>query len=436
MEGRRARWGRSDRTRVIVVGAGVVGLSCAYYLARAGAEVEVLERDRIGAGASSGNAGTVSAGHPPLNRPGRMVAALRQMLDPAGPLYVKPRWDPALWRWLSEFARHCTDEHVEHAMRVMAPLGKDALALFEELIAEEGIECGYRADGYLDVCGTDAGLQSARREASIIERYGYHPEILDGDDLRRRDPAFAPHLVGGVFYPDAATLRPESFLERLAEAVRRRGGAIREGVDVRGIRLDGPRCRGVHLRRRARAADGSAHADVDADAVVLATGPFSLTLAEQVGVRLPVQPGKGYHRDLPVGPGGAPPLRVGCVLHESSVFCTPMGDVVRLAGTMEFSGHNDVMRPARLRQLTHAARGSIPAIGHTDPTSEWVGRRPMSADGLPIVGRLGDASGLFVATGHGMLGLTLGPVTGEMIARLIMDGEDPRVPPLDPARFG
>jgi len=430
MEGARGR-ARTDRPRVVVVGGGVVGLSCAYYLARAGADVEVLERDRIGAGASSGNAGTVSAGHPPLNRPGRMVDALRRMLDPAGPLYVEPRWDPALWRWLADFGRHCTDDHVAHAMRVMAPLGKDALALFDEVIAEEGMECGYRADGYVDVCGTEEGFQSARREASVIERYGYHPEVIDGDELRRREPAFAPDLVAGVFYPEAATLRPEAFLEELTGAVRRRGGVIREGAAVEEILMEGHRCRGVRLRRGAIAVDG----EIGADAVVVATGPFSLGLAERVGVRLPVQPGKGYHRDLPVGPDGAPPLGVACVLHESSVFCTPMGDVVRLAGTMEFSGHNDVMRPARLHQLTRAARAAIPAIGNADPTSEWVGRRPMSADGLPIVGRLGDASGLFVATGHGMLGLTLGPVTGEMIANLVMHGEDARSVPLGPARF-
>lgn len=442
--------------RVVVVGGGVIGLSCAYYLARAGAEVVVLERDRVGAGASSGNAGTVSAGHPPLNGPGRIGAALRQMADPTSPLYVKPRWDPALWRWLLGFARHCTASHVEHAMRVMAPLGKDALSLFETLVAEERIECGYRSDGYFDVCRTEKGLTAARTEAEIIRRYGYHPELVDGDELRRREPHFAEDLLGGVYYPEAATLEPARFLAGLAEAARRRGVEVREGVQVMSVETLGGQVTSVTAvtAKRPITGDSSNTGDVHgrgkdsdprsreggegvvpADAVVLATGPFSKELARRVGVRLPVQPGKGYHRDVEVGPNGAPPLRVASVLHESSVFCTPMDTVVRFAGTMEFSGMDHVMRPARLRQLTSAARKAFPDLGTAQPVSEWVGLRPMSVDGLPIVGPLGGVEGLTVATGHGMLGLTLGPVTGEMVARVVMEGDDPRAGGLSPQRF-
>lgn len=404
----------------------MVGVSCAYYLARAGAGVTLLERDRIGAGASSGNAGTVSAGHPPLNRPGRVRQALARMLDPTSPLYVKPRWDPALWRWLIGFARRCTEEHVEHAMRVMAPLGKDALVLFDALVQEERIECEYRAEGYYDVCSTVEGLDSARREAEIIERFGYHPEIVDGDELRRREPAFGAGLAGGVFYPEAATLDPALFVTRLARAATRHGAIVREGTRVRSVLAAGGRATGVRL------AGGET---VAADAVVLATGPFDARIARELGTKLPVQPGKGYHRDVDVGPNGAPRLRVACVLHETSVFCTPMDTVVRFAGTMEFSGMNSVLRPERLRQLTRAAKEAFPGLGTARPISEWCGLRPMSVDGLPIVGALPGVEGVAVATGHGMLGLTLGPVTGEMIARLVLEGGDERLAPLSPRRF-
>jgi len=417
--------------RVVVVGAGVVGLSCAYYLARRGADVVVLERDRIGAGASSGNAGTISAGHPPLNRPGRIAAAVKQMLDPTSPLYVKPRWDPGLWRWLYGFARYCTDAHVEHAMRVMAPLGKDALDLFDTLVDEEAIECEYRPIGYFDVCATETGLDNARHEAEIIRRYGYHPEIVDGDELRSRESGFGPGLLGGVYYPEAAILRPSSFVTGLADAVRRRGGEIREGTEVVGLDVAAGHIRGV----RGGSSEAGATDSLGADAVVLTTGPFSKDLVAQVGVRLPVEPEKGYHRDIEVGPNGAPALGVACVLNESSVFCTPMDTFVRFAGTMEFSGLNRVMRPARLRQLTRAASEAFPELGSARPISEWVGLRPMSVDGLPIVGALGGVDGLTVATGHGMLGLTLGPVTGEIIANLVLEGSDPRAGPFSPNRF-
>ncbi|HUF76774.1 MAG TPA: FAD-dependent oxidoreductase [Longimicrobiales bacterium] len=412
--------------RVVVVGGGVIGMSCAYYLARGGAQVVVLERDRIGAGASSGNAGTASPGHPPLNRPGRVAQSLRRMLDATSPLYVHPGWNPGLWRWLLGFARYCTAEHVAHAMAVMGPLGKDALALFDELISEERIECEYRRDGYYDVCASEAGLDEAREEADLARPYGYHPEVLDGDELRRREPELGPHAMGGVFFPEAATMDPGLFLERLGKATERRGARVREGVGVRSVVVEGGRATAVTL------ADGSLEA---ADAVVLATGPFSLELAKRVGARLPVQPGKGYHRDIPIGPNGAPRLRIACVLHETAVFCTPMPTFVRLAGTMEFSGANLVMRPARLRQLTVAARQFFPNLGPARPVSEWCGLRPMSVDGMPIVGPLPGVAGVSVATGHGMLGLTLAPVTGAMIANHVLGRPDPRLEGVSPGRF-
>jgi D-amino-acid dehydrogenase len=416
----------SSAPRVVVVGGGVIGVNCAYYLSRGGADVVLLERGDLGAGASSGNAGTVSAGHPPLNRPGRIRQAITRMIDPTSPLYVKPRWDPALWRWLSGFARYCTHAHVERSMRIMAPLGKEALMVFDDLIHEERIECGYRVDGYFDVCSTAKGLAVAREEASIIGRYDYHPETVDGDELRRREPAFGPGIIGGVYYPEAATLIPARFLARLADAAQRHGCEIRQGVDVRAVETRSGRVAAVTLLDGGR---------VDADAVVLATGPFSLGIARRFGARLPVVPGKGYHRDVEIGPNGAPGLRVACVLNETSVFCTPMDTFVRFAGTMEFSGENHTLRGPRLRQLTRAAREGFPALGTAHPISQWTGLRPMSVDGLPLVGPLGGVEGLTVATGHGMLGLTLGPVTGRIIAETVLGEGDARYEALRPDRF-
>ena len=415
-----------SQARVLIVGGGVIGLSCAHALAQRGVEVEVLERSRVGAGASSGNAGTVSAGHPPLNRPGRVWQGLSQMLDSTSPLYIRPRWDPQLWRWLLGFARTCTDSHVEHSMRIMAPLGMQALASFDALIEEEAIDCGYRMDGYFDVCATESGLGHARQEAAIIERHGYHPEALDGEGLRQAEPGLGPRVLGGVFYPEARTLNPADFLAEMSDRIRQRGHTIREGVEVVTVEATGGRATGVTL------ADGSR---VDADAVVLATGPFVQRISGELGAPLPVQPGKGYHRDLAVGPGGAPALRIACVLNETSIFITPMGGVVRFAGTMEFSGENDVMRRPRLEQLTDGARDYLPALGREAPVSEWCGLRPMSVDGLPIVGGYAGVDGLSVATGHGMLGLTLGPVTGELIANHVMGVEDSRLDALSPSRF-
>jgi D-amino-acid dehydrogenase len=413
--------------RVVVVGGGVIGVSCAYYLARAGARVVILERERLGAGASWGNAGTATPGHPPLNKPGQVAKAIRQMLDPASPLYIHPSWNPGLWRWLIGFARYCTPEHVQRAVGIMAPLGKQSLDLFDEIVAEERIECEYRREGYFDVCATEAGLAEARHEASLIEPYGYEPESIDGDELRRREPFMGPHAIGAVFHPEASSMDPALFLERFAAAAARRGVEVREGVEVRSVVVAGGRATGVAL------ASGGVE---PADAVVLATGPLGLELARRLGTRLPVQPGKGYHRDIPIGPNGVPRLRIACVLSEASVFCLPMDTVVRFAGTMEFSGANRVMRRPRLEQLTRAARVYFPKMGTARPISEWCGLRPMSVDGLPMVGPLPGVEGVSVATGHGMLGLTLAPVTGQVIANHVTGAPETRIEGLSPARFG
>lgn len=416
------------RARVVVVGGGVIGVSCAYFLSKRGADVTVLELKELAAGASFGNAGVVSAGHPPLNRPGRIRQALTQMMDPTSPLYVKPRWDPGFWRWLVDFGAHCTEEHVEACMETMAPLGIEALRLYDGIIAEEGVACGYRKDGYLDVCRTEPALRHAWSEAATVRRSpGYHPEELDSAAIRAAEPTLSDDVLGGVFYPEAATLDPHAFVTGLADAARRAGAVIREGFAVEDVVLDGSRATGVRTGDRTV---------VEADAVVLATGPFSLSLAGKLGVRLPVQAGKGYHRDLAVGSGGSPPLRMPCVLNETSIFCTPMEGFVRYAGTMEFSGLNDIMRRPRLEQLTRGARAYFPALEAREPLSEWCGLRPVSSDGLPIVGPLPGVDGVTVATGHGMLGVTLGPVTGAIIADYVLEGEtDARWTPLTPERF-
>lgn len=416
--------------RVVVVGGGIIGVSAAYFLAKGGADVVLLEATRVGAGASSGNAGTIAVGHPPLNRPGRVAQGIRQMLDPTSPLFVPPRLDPALWKWLAGFARYCTEEHVEHCMSVLAPLGHEALGAIEEVRLEERIECEYTAAGYYEVCSTEEGLEMARAEAALIERYGYKPEVLGPEEMARREPALAPGIAGAIHYRESASLDPALFLSRMAKAAVRHGAVIREGVTVRGVLARSGTVEGVEWSDSARSPVVSEPADV----VVLATGASARGLVRPWIRSLPVQPGKGYHRDIDIGPNGSPRLRHPCVLAESSVFCTPMDTRVRFAGTMEFSGENYVLRPERLRQLTNAGRAAFPEMGTARPISEWCGLRPMSVDGLPIVGAVPGIHGLHVATGHGMLGLTLGPVTGRMLALQILSDEQAH-PALSPTRF-
>ena len=415
-------------SRAIIVGGGVIGVCCAYYLAKRGVEVVLLERDEIGHAASFGNAGIVAAGHPPMNKPDRVKHALKKMLDPSTPIYIAPRWDPALARWLIRFSANCTAKRLEENMRVVGPLGHATLPLFDELIHDEEVDCGYRANGYYEVCRTEAGVAHAHHDVDLMRAAGYRAEALSGGELRNRLRSLKDGTLGGAYFPQAATCNPYKFVTEMAERVRRRGGVLRSGESVAEVVASNGRTTGV------RTGTGEL---VEADAVVLATGAYSLELSRKLGCRLPIQPGKGYHRDLDVSDGSAPPLEAACVLGETSVFCTPMGGVVRFAGTMEFSGLNHTMRRRRLEQLTNAAGDYLDGIGLRGLRSEWCGLRPVSPDGLPIVGLVPGQRNVFVATGHAMSGLTLGPITGQLVADLVT-GVTPAVDirALEPARFG
>jgi len=413
--------------RALVVGGGVIGVCCAYALARRGVDVTLLERDEIGKGASFGNAGTISPGHPPINRPGRVREAVRQMLNPRSPLYVAPRWDPALAKWLWAFSLKCNEAHLTACMRVMAPLGKAAMDEFGRLVERESLSCEFRPGGYYEVCRTSAGADRARHEVALLRKHGYGAVTLTGGALDERVPALAAGTTGGAHYPEAGTCHPYHFVLEVAERTRRLGGQVLTGRAVAEIIERGATVRGVRM------ADGEV---IEADSVVLATGAYSPELATKLGLNLPIQAGKGYHRDLASDGGGAPNLLEPCVLSESSVFCTPLDGFVRFAGTMEFSGLNLHMRKSRLEQLTHAAREYIEGVDDTEPSSEWCGLRPVTSDGLPIVGPVPGRDGFYLATGHAMLGLTLGPVTGRLIAEYILDGSPSEdVDALRPERF-
>ena len=413
------------KIRVVVVGGGVIGMCCAYYLVRRGAQVVVLERKGVGEGASYGNAGVIAAGHQPMNKPDRVRQALTNILDSTTPLYIAPRFDPALAAWLLRFSANCTERKLKANMRILGPLGHATLEMFSWLVEEERLDCGFREAGYYEVCRTEKGVDQAYRDVLLMREQGFDAEALTGEELDRRLTSLKPGTTGGAFFPEAATCDPHRFVTELADRTQRQGGRIEVGQSV--IKVEGGASPVVCTAEGER---------FEADAVVLATGAYSLELVRKLGCRLPIQPGKGYHRDLEVGNGGAPPLEAAYLLSETSIFCTPMSGRVRFAGTMEFSGLNHRMRPARLAQLTVGAGQYLEGIETRRMTSEWCGLRPCSPDGLPVVGQVPGQPTIFVATGHAMSGLTLGPVTGALIADLVT-GSTPSldISPLEPARF-
>ncbi len=388
-------------------------MCCAYFLTKGGAHVTLLERGEIGCGASFGNAGTIAAGHPPLNKPGRIRRSFLELLNPRSPLYIPVRWDPGLLRWLWTFRRFCTDHHLAASMSALAPLGHASLDLFDDLVASENLACNYKRSGYYEICRTQKGLAEVTHDAAMMRQYGYHPRDLQGAELREVEPALLEGIVGGVHFPEAATCDPHQFVLELADRSARQGARMETGRGVSEILSTGSAVTGVRLE------DGEI---LDGNAVVLATGSYSGSLTRKFGLRLPVRAGKGYHRDLELGDGGARPLSSAYVLAETSVFCTPMAGFTRVAGTLEFSGVNHELRRGRLERLTAAAETYLSGMRGAVIRSEWCGLRPCTPDGIPYVGPVPGQSGLFVATGHAMLGLTLGPVTGKLIEGYVLAG--------------
>ncbi len=413
--------------RIVVIGGGVIGICTAYYLARRGANVTVLQRGAVADGASRGNAGMISPGHPPINGPGRVGPAIRSLKDPLSPLYVAPRWDPELFRWLWSFARWCSEQHLEYSMAALAPLGLATPDLFDELVEGEGLECDYRRSGYLEICRTPEGLVAVREEAELIARHGFKTRELTVAELREREPSIRSDMAGGFVHTEGSTVNPGRFVVELGAAASRRGAVIRENTSVERIEVEHDRVTAVRIEGGER---------VEADVVVVATGSYSGGLLGDLGLGLPIQPAKGYHEDRDPGSAGTPTLCQPCLLVETSVFCTPIDDFVRFAGTLEFSGLNHEVRQDRLDQLMRSASLYFDGVTQAEALDVWVGLRPCTTDGLPAIGPLPDVRGLYAATGHGMLGLTLGPITGKLLSEQILDGSSSLpLEPFDPGRF-
>jgi len=419
-------------SRVVVVGAGVIGLLCAYELSRRGVEVVVLDRAAPAEGASCGNAGLVSYGHPPLTRPGVSWRGLRWMLDRRSPLLIRPRFSARFLRWMWRFHRHCTKDHFDRCMQVLAAMGHRSAERFPQILAETGIECGWREEGWLDLCTRPQSQAAAAKEATLLEALGYPSEWLDGRALRRIEPAYRETVIGARRYDLAATLDPRRLMQGLAAWLRERGVAFDLDAEVEAFIETEGRVQGVRTR------GGMEHRG---GAVVVAAGTWSDRLARLVGLDLPMEGARGYHLEFE----GVEPLpQRGAVLHESFVAVTSFHGRLRLAGTLELAGLGRPWMRERLEQLPIAAAAALRAFAPEDRATaieprrvaEWAGYRPCLADGMPAIGTVPSRPGLVLATGHAMMGVTLGPATALLVAELLTQGRMALDSPLlSPERF-
>ena len=411
---------------IVVLGAGVIGLSCALELLKAGRGVRVIDAGRIGGGASHGNCGTITPSHStPLAAPGMIVKALKWMARPDAPLYVKPRLDPALARWLLHFAVRCNARTYRSTTRPKAALLKASRALLEANIRDESMDCGFEASGHLYVYRDPRSLDAAHALIQDLREVGIEAEACDARRLQAEEPALRDGMAGGLSFPGDAVLRPDRLVAELGRRVRERGGEILEHCAATGF---------------SRARDGRIEAvrtesgELRPTQVVFACGAWSPRVARELGLKLPIQPGKGYSITY-ARPGLVP--RRPLVLREHSVCVTTWGDGFRLGSTMEFSGYDTSLNRTRLEALARGAAEYLREPTGPGVPEEWYGWRPMTWDDLPIIGHAARASNLMLATGHGMMGVSMSAITGRLVADLIC-GREPCLDPAaySPRRFG
>jgi D-amino-acid dehydrogenase len=413
--------------QVVVIGAGVIGLCTAYYAARRGLAVTVLERQPADyAGCSFGNAGMVVPSHfVPLAAPGAVMTALRWMRNPESPFWIKPRLDSDLISWGWKFWRTSTAEHVRRAGPVLRDLHLASRACFDELAALPEVEFGFKKEGLLMLCKTEHALEEEAKMAAEAERLGVPAQVLDGRGAAALDPDITMDIAGAVYFPKDCHLDPARFMKVLRGLVERQGVQICYGCEVTGFQWNGTRIRAAKTRER------SFHGDE----FVLAGGSWSPQLGRWLGLDLPMQAGKGYSLTLP-NPPELP--RICSILTEARVAVTPMGASLRVGGTMEMAGMNEEINPVRVQGIIKAVPKYFPKFRSADFSGlkPWSGLRPCSPDGLPYVGRSARHPNLCVATGHAMMGLSLGPVTGRIVSELLC-GESPSldISMLNPERY-
>ena len=413
----------ADRT-ALVLGAGAIGLSCAYFLRRAGREVTVVDHGEPGHGATWGTAGLLCPAHSqPLPGPGVLSKALRWMFREDSPFHIRWRADPRLLGWLLGFARASTRARSRAGFTATAALSSLSLRLFGEVLERGDADFFFERRGGWLAFLTGAGLAGGRREAEELRRRGFPVEVLVGDAVREREPAFSAGVRGALFLPGDAHGLSLGFAESLARTLRGQGVRLETGLLATRLLLDGEAVRGAEVAT----ADGAREERV-ADETILALGARTPDLARTAGVRLPILPAKGYSATVRRF-AGAPPIPV--TVAERKMIVTPLRDRVRFAGTLELTGFDPGLNRRRYQAVIAGARAVLAAPVPLEEEAAWIGFRPLTPDSLPFIGRPRARTGLIIAAGHGMLGFTQSLGTGRLV-RELADGAPPSV---DPAPF-
>ncbi|GAB3709409.1 FAD-dependent oxidoreductase [Spirosoma flavus] len=409
-----------------IIGGGIVGLCSAYYLQKAGYQVTVFDRGTIADGCSFGNAGMIVPSHIiPLAQPGMIAKGMRWMLKSTSPFYVKPRLNMDLVRWGWLFYRHANDAHVQRSIPALRDLSLLSKALYQDLAANGDLDFEWQERGLFMLYKTANAEHEMAEEADVANRAGIEARILNGQQVQDLEPDTRVDVRGGILYPGDAHLNPNELIHSLLSYLRNAGVRVLEGHSVTGFGKADSHIRSIQTDQ------GS----VEVDAVVVAGGAWSPEIASQLGLNLSLQGGKGYSfmlRNLQRN------VRIPAIMLEARATATPMGHDLRFAGTLEVAGTDMSVNMNRVRGIVSSINNYYPDITVEMPAVEkvWRGLRPCSPDGLPYIGKMHTYDNVIVATGHGMMGLSLGPATGKLVSELANDKVDSlEISAFSPERF-
>ncbi len=412
----------SESKSIVIIGGGVIGLSTAYYCARRGHRVTLIDRNpERRDGCSFGNAGMVVPSHfVPLAAPGVVGTAFKWMWNPESPLYIKPRlnWELMSWGW--KFMRAANAKHVERSAPLIRDLSFASRDCFEELAALPDNDFGLVKKGLVMLCKTQHGLDDEAKYAAQANQLGVPAQVLDRNGVAKLDPDVTMDVAGGVYFPKDCHLSPNRFMAGLKRQCEALGVKFVWNTELGPVRLE---TSADGTTKLCCICDKVSSVEFLADEFVLAGGSWSPVIGRELGLPLPMQAGKGYSLTL-TEPRELPQL---CsILTEARVAVTPMGDTLRFGGTMEIAGLNEDINPVRVRGIIKAAVKYFPKFTAEDfaGIQPWRGLRPCSPDGMPYLGRTAKFSNLTIATGHAMMGLSLGPITGRLVSE-ILSGEKP-----------
>lgn len=397
--------------KVIIVGAGIVGLSTAYYLNKEGVDVTVIDSTNGNDNCSYGNAGYVAPSHLiPLASPGIISQGIKWMMSSSSPFYIQPKLSRDLLRWGWLFKQASTEKRVKAAIPVLYDLTTQSQLLYEEIMAEENIQAGYQKPGLLMICQTQEALKHEIELVEIAQQYGLDASALSKAETEKLDPNVNYNMAGSVYFGCDGWMTPGAYMTQIKTLLINRGVKIDYRTELQEISIRGNKITEFITDR------GS----YQADEYIIAAGSWSPHLAKKLKIDIPLQPGKGYSFTIekpPVSP------KLPSILVEGRIATTPMLNGLRIAGTMEITGVNHEINMNRVNGIIDSVKESIPDFEDYDfsKIKPWAGLRPCTPDGLPYIGRSASIENLQIGTGHAMLGWTLGPITGKLLSQNVLN---------------